>query len=72
MSSVSQPSFPKPERNGWKIGETGFEIDWYGGDFVVKELQDIMSDDYENDDHFSDDSSDDEEDIESDNSDDNN
>ena len=40
MSSVSQPSFPKPERNGWKIGETGLEIDWYGGDFVPKELLD--------------------------------
>ena len=48
MSSFSQPSLPKPEEYGWKMGESGLEIDWHGEDFVPKELLDIMLDDDEN------------------------
>ena len=48
MSSCSQPSLPKPEEYGWKMGESGLEIDWHGEDFVPKELLDIMLDDDEN------------------------
>ena len=48
MSSFSQPSLPKPEEYGWKMGESGLEIDWHGEDFVPKELLDIMLDEDEN------------------------
>ena len=48
MSSFSQHSLPKPEEYGWKMGESGLEIDWHGEDFVPKELLDIMLDDDEN------------------------
>lgn len=44
-SSVFQyPELPDPKENGWKAGQSGkLEIEWFGEDFLPRDLQDILS-----------------------------
>ena len=51
MSSVAFLNIPSPMNKGWKINEFGkLQVDWVKGDIVLKELVDIMSDNWNDED----------------------